>query len=190
MALRFSVLRLASYLGRKKDLYQILEVESSATHDEIKRAFVRLTARLHPDTRGVDKESERLQWSNRSLTEQFMEVKEAYDILRKPEKRKEYDEERRLAQGLDGHLVEATSARFEKNTVINLQRDRNEMYTGPGKKRDDSASGHFRNPEEEYEKERQKNRSLYLIGALFLSIVLTNIGYVHYLRSSDNRKVL
>ncbi|GMT04823.1 hypothetical protein PENTCL1PPCAC_26997, partial [Pristionchus entomophagus] len=190
MALRLSVVRLASYLGRKKDLYQILEIESSATPDEIKKAFVKLTSRLHPDTRGIDDETERLKWSSRSLTEQFMEVKEAYDILRKPEKRKVYDEERRLAQGLEGHLVEATGARFEKNTVINLQRDRNEMYTGPEKKKSESTSGHFRNPEEEYERERRKNRSLYLIGALFLSVILTNIGYVHYLRSSDNRKVL
>ncbi|GMR31839.1 hypothetical protein PMAYCL1PPCAC_02034, partial [Pristionchus mayeri] len=188
MALRFSVVRLASYLGRKKNLYQILEVESSATQDEIKKAFVKLTARLHPDTRGIDKETERLKWSSRSLTEQFMEVKEAYDVLRKPEKRKKYDEERRLSLGLGGHLVEATSARFENNTVINLQRDRNEMYTGPGKKRE-SASSHFRNPEEEYERERRRNRSLYFIGALFLSVIFTNIGYVQYLRSSGNRKV-
>ncbi|GMT31568.1 hypothetical protein PFISCL1PPCAC_22865, partial [Pristionchus fissidentatus] len=190
MALRCSAVRFASYLGRRKDLYQVLEVEASASQEEIKNAFVKLTARLHPDTRGVDKEHEREKWSSRTITEQFMEVKEAYDILRKPSKRKEYDEERRLSLGQDGHLVEATGARFQQNKIIDLQRDRNEMYMGPGKRRSESASGHFRNPEEEYEKERQKNRSLYLIGALFLSVILSNIGYVRYLRSTDNRRVL
>ena len=43
------------------------------------------TFQLHPDSKGSK--------SNVNSTEKLMELKEAYDILKKPEKRKEYDRE-------------------------------------------------------------------------------------------------
>lgn len=179
-----NILRGVSYLSRSKDYYKILELEPSCSDADIKAAFVRLTASLHPDT-APDAETELL-WHRKSRTERFMDVKEAYDILRKPEKRRDYDRKRLLSQGYGGFLMEAGGARMKSMKFVDYQAARNALYIGPSRKTGDSGR-HFINPEEEYEKERKKNRSFYLIGALFMCIIVANIGYVHYIRFSGRR---
>jgi len=62
--------------------YEILGVSKNATQEEIKRAYVRLARRYHPDRNPDDEEAER----------KFREASEAYEVLSDPEKRKLYDE--------------------------------------------------------------------------------------------------
>ncbi len=66
---------------RFKDYYQTLGVEPGAGEAEIKTAYRRLARKYHPD---VSKES--------NAEEQFKAVNEAYEVLRDPEKRAEYDQ--------------------------------------------------------------------------------------------------
>ena len=65
-----------------KNYYADLGVSSSATADEIKRAYRKLARDNHPDKHPGDKVAE----------ERFKKVAEAYDVLGDDKKRKEYDE--------------------------------------------------------------------------------------------------
>src|SRR6187549_1244310 len=69
-----------------KDFYAVLGVPSSATQDEIKKQYRRLAAKHHPDKNPNDAKS----------AERFKEISEAYTVLGDAEKRKQYDEMRRL----------------------------------------------------------------------------------------------
>jgi molecular chaperone DnaJ len=66
----------------KVDLYKVLEVSKEASQDEIRRSYRRLARKFHPDANPGDKQAE----------ERFKEIQHAYEILSKPEKRREYDE--------------------------------------------------------------------------------------------------
>ena len=70
----------------EKDYYKALGVSSSATADEIKKAYRQLALKLHPDRNPGDSAAE----------ERFKQVSEAYDILSDTDKRKEYDSQRSL----------------------------------------------------------------------------------------------
>ena len=65
----------------KRDYYDILGVDKSASDAEIKSAFRKLAKKYHPD---LNKEPD--------AAEKFKEVQEAYDVLSDEQKRKTYDQ--------------------------------------------------------------------------------------------------
>src|SRR5438445_2125915 len=67
----------------EKDYYKVLGVPEHATQKEIKAAYRRLSKQYHPD-------------QNPGSEERFKEVSAAYDVIGDSEKRKQYDEMRRL----------------------------------------------------------------------------------------------
>ncbi len=68
--------------GPKKNFYQILGVPTTATPDEIKRAYRKLAVKFHPDRNPGDSKAE----------ERFKEISEAYDVLKDSKKREIYDQ--------------------------------------------------------------------------------------------------
>jgi len=66
----------------KRDYYEVLGVNKSASADEIKRAYRRMAIKFHPDKNPGDKEAET----------KFKECAEAYEVLSDGEKRKQYDQ--------------------------------------------------------------------------------------------------
>lgn len=73
----------------QKDFYKVLGVAESASKADIKKAYRKLAQQFHPDSNKGDKAAE----------ERFKQISEAHAVLGNDEKRKEYDEFRRLASG-------------------------------------------------------------------------------------------
>lgn len=65
----------------KRDFYEILGVDRSASKDELKKAYRKIAIKFHPDKNPDDKEAE----------EKFKEAAEAYEVLSNDEKRQRYD---------------------------------------------------------------------------------------------------
>ena len=73
-------------MAQSKDFYSVLGVGSRATQDEIKKSYRKLAKKFHPDANANDAKA----------AERFKEISEANNVLSNPEKRKQYDEMRRL----------------------------------------------------------------------------------------------
>jgi molecular chaperone DnaJ len=83
-----------------KDFYAVLGVPASASQDQIKKQYRKLAKRNHPDSNQSDPKA----------AERFKEISEAYNVLGDAEKRKQYDEMRRLG-AFGGFADAAHSAR-------------------------------------------------------------------------------
>ncbi len=97
----------------EKDYYAVLGVPEGAAEKDISRAYKKLAKKYHPDANQGDAAAE----------ERFKEISAAYDVLGDKEKRREYDEVRRMVDagvGPDGGFGGARSGpggmRFDFDT--------------------------------------------------------------------------
>lgn len=74
------------------DYYKELELERSASEDEIKKAFRRLARQYHPDANPNNPDAE----------ERFKRISEAYEVLSDPAKKAKYDQLSRQTSGFTG----------------------------------------------------------------------------------------
>jgi molecular chaperone DnaJ len=84
------------------DFYKVLGVSQEATDKEITRAYRKLAKQYHPD-------------SNPGSEDRFKEISAAYDVLGDADKRKEYDEVRRMGPAAAGFGGGGSSGGFDFN---------------------------------------------------------------------------
>src|SRR5688572_26209477 len=81
-------------MSSKRDYYEVLEVERTATVEEIERSYKRLARLYHPDRNIGDPQA----------SEKFKEATEAHEVLAHEEKRARYD--RYGHAGVNGEAAE------------------------------------------------------------------------------------
>ncbi len=78
-------------MADKRDFYQVLEIERSASADDVRRAYRRLARQYHPDLNPAAEAEER-----------FKEINEAYEVLSDSNQRASYDRFGHAASGFPG----------------------------------------------------------------------------------------
>ena len=91
----------------KRDYYEVLGVQKSASADEIKKAYRRLAVKYHPDKNPGNKEAE----------EKFKEAAEAYSVLSDADKKAKYDQFGHA--GVDGAGPDFSGGFGNLNDILN-----------------------------------------------------------------------
>ena len=93
-------------MAEKRDYYEVLGVERTATEEEIKKAYRKKAIQYHPDKNPGDKEAE----------EKFKEAAEAYDVLSNADKRARYD--RYGHAGVSGSAAGGSAGGFSMEDIF------------------------------------------------------------------------
>ncbi len=112
-------------MASKRDYYEVLGVDKSASQDDIRKAYRTLAKKFHPD---VSKEPD--------AEIKFKEVQEAYDTLADQEKRKTYD-----AYGHQGNPFEGFSGGAGFDGFSGFSDIFNQFFGGGGRSRGQHPSG-------------------------------------------------
>ena len=91
----------------KRDYYEVLGVDKSASADEIKKAYRKLAIKYHPDKNPGNKEAE----------EKFKEAAEAYSVLSDVDKKAKYDQFGHA--GVDGAGPDFSGGFGNLNDILN-----------------------------------------------------------------------
>ena len=91
----------------KRDYYEVLGVDKSASADEIKKAYRKLAFKYHPDKNPGNKEAE----------EKFKEAAEAYSVLSDADKKAKYDQFGHA--GVDGAGPDFSGGFGNLNDILN-----------------------------------------------------------------------
>ena len=95
-------------MATKRDYYEVLGVEKSASEAEIKKAYRKLAIQYHPDKNPGDKEAE----------EKFKEAAEAYSVLSDKDKRARYDQFGHEGMGAAGAGGFGNFSDFDLNDIF------------------------------------------------------------------------
>lgn len=79
-------------MAQKQDYYELLGVPRTATTEEIRKAYLKLAHKYHPDKTGGDKVAE----------DKLKTINEAYDVLKNQEKRAKYDQFGHMGEQMGG----------------------------------------------------------------------------------------
>ncbi|XP_075148436.1 dnaJ-like-60 [Haematobia irritans] len=78
--------------GQSETLYDILKVRSDCSDKDIRNAYVQLSKKFHPDVRSGGKSN--------NETAHFLKISEAYQTLKTPRTRRQYDETLKASQNM------------------------------------------------------------------------------------------
>lgn len=105
-----------------KDYYELLGIDKDSTEKDIKIAYRKLAKKYHPDLNKTDPQAK----------EKFIEIKEAYDTLIDPIKRKTYDQLKNNPQTFDwSDLYRTTDFSFFREILREIYRNRTPYYKPP-----------------------------------------------------------
>ena len=105
--------------------YELLGVSRSASNAELRKAFRKLSKRLHPDTTSLPSEQ---------ATRQFQNVCEAYDLLSDPVLRANYDlsiekENNLINKKIEANLIKTEPVQFSRSIGIRRPFSGGELFS-------------------------------------------------------------
>jgi DnaJ family protein B protein 4 len=101
---------------KRQNYYEILGVPENADENEIKRAYMKLSLKYHPDRNPVNKEES---------TRKFQEINSANDVLKDKKLRAQYDRELKYGDsfgmgGMNNMNTEMNAEMHDINNIINM----------------------------------------------------------------------
>ena len=104
-----------------KTYYDILDIANNSSHDEIKKAYRKLSLKYHPDRN-----------NNKETAELYKKITEAYDVLSDDVKRKNYDLSLKIPLGLDNDSAIFMNMLFNPHEAQSILQEIKNMPFGKG----------------------------------------------------------
>ena len=105
-----------------KNYYELLGIDKDSSEEDIKIAYRRLAKKYHPDLNKTDPNAK----------DKFIKIKEAYDTLIDPIKRKVYDQLKFNPQTFDwSDLLRTTDYSYWREFLREIRRNRTNYYKPP-----------------------------------------------------------
>ncbi|KAI6186695.1 DnaJ domain-containing protein [Aphelenchoides besseyi] len=152
-----------------KKYYEILGVSKDASATEIKAAFYELSKKHHPD---VGNEN----------TERFLDLKEAYDVLRDESSRSLYD--RTFEIDPENYIGRSYSGKStQRSRASNTRREEMQIVNDPS-----SRYGHFYDPGAVYEQEKANRKAAFAFLVFVFVLLGINLIYIYRLKARQKKR--